>query len=788
MRCLRWVLGLAGVLLVGTGVVGQDDPVFELTVESVGVGGLAREGDWVGIEVRFRDPSDEPREVLLELRGTDADGDTPLYRRAVASNPGRDQRAWLYAYLPHGSGGPSPLVLNACEALEAPGTPGGYTAGATLARAPVSMDDVLSAETGILLAVGRTPGGIRQYNERDPAGNRPWRERGHGLVEIAGELSPSDLPDRWTGLAGVEVMLWTDAPPGLLSERRAEALRRWIERGGHLVVAPGSRTDEWLFGESAISRLTRGLRTEGSRPRDVSSLLTANSVDPPPGGFAVSGFVAEPAATPGSSADRAEYQPILTDRAGLPVVVRARVGHGAVTLVGIDLASPRLADRDRPHARSFWTRVLGWREGVERAATNDGGPAIIGGRRQAILDESIRSEVGMSGAAALGVLVGLFTFLGYFAAAGPLAFFVLKRMSKTRFAWTAYLVAGMAFTGIAWGAATALRPTEPLVRHVSYLDLIDGEPAARVRSWASVLLPAYGQGAVRLGGEEGAGIITAWQGPGLGDGLVGRAFPDARPYGVDGRGPAEISVPARSTVKQVRADWLGVSSEWGGFEAVGAGGLGGGEIRVDPSTNRISGRLRHLLPVALTDVTVVVNRGQRPVSNVSGDRPVFNASVYRLTGRFETWDAGQELDLAELAGSIRLADATADAYFRELTRRTDFSSIELDDLVSYDRGEALTAAGWTSQFDPPSRSGDVSNSVVALRRETFGLDLARWFTRPCVIVVAQAVDGEGDSVPAPAPFEVSLNSGAPSRPVSAGRTIVRWVYPLPPAAPRWSAE
>jgi len=53
-----------------------------------------------------------------------------------------------------------------------------------------------------------------------------------------------------------------------------------------------------------------------------------------------------------------------------------------------------------------------------------------------------------------------------------------------------------------------------------------------------------------------------------------------------------------------------------------------------------------------------------------------------------------------------------------------------------------------------------------------GLDLARWFTQPCLIVTGRA------ETRLPAPVRVD---GA--EPPSAGQTMLRWVYPLPPSPP-----
>ena len=93
--------------------------------------------------------------------------------------------------------------------------------------------------------------------------------------------------------------------------------------------------------------------------------------------------------------------------------------------------------------------------------------------------------------------------------------------------------------------------------------------------------------------------------------------------------------------------------------------------------------------------------------------------------------------------------------------------------------EAFTAATFYTQFGIPE---DVkgSNGMAAgiVRREaTHGLDLGRWFTQPCLIVV-----GFLSSEPVDAPVGVYVDGKLmPSQ----GTTMVRWILPLPDAPPSY---
>jgi hypothetical protein len=72
-------------------------------------------------------------------------------------------------------------------------------------------------------------------------------------------------------------------------------------------------------------------------------------------------------------------------------------------------------------------------------------------------------------------------------------------------------------------------------------------------------------------------------------------------------------------------------------------------------------------------------------------------------------------------------------------------------------------------------------SAGVVRREaTHGMDLGRWFTQPCIIVIGYLVDPNQD-----APISTYVDGKAvPAR----GTTVVRWVYPLPDNPPKERAN
>src|SRR4051812_45690523 len=107
-----WLLLLLALLAVAAGggvgrvqfVPGGPSPVrrgVKVDVESLGVGGMARAGDWCGIRLKIMDTGTKNRDLLIRVAGLDYDGDTPLVQRAIAGNPNVWQSVWLYLRLPY---------------------------------------------------------------------------------------------------------------------------------------------------------------------------------------------------------------------------------------------------------------------------------------------------------------------------------------------------------------------------------------------------------------------------------------------------------------------------------------------------------------------------------------------------------------------------------------------------------------------------------------------------------------------------------------------------------------
>ncbi len=685
--------------------------------------------------------------VRLEL--TDADGDTARWERETTLNPGRAQGVWLYARLP--------FSLRTGDAIRVSvvGESG------ELASAAVAPQVVIDAESVLVGLIGRASAGLDRYRvPSEPGATTP--ATGHQWIEFAlvdPEQLGASMPDAWMGLSAMKTIVWTEGAPGDLRAGAAGGLDEWVRRGGHLVVVVPSEGGGWSSASGALGDLLPEVdfvRREGVDLAAYRPLLTASETTPLPSNVIVHEFQAR------ANTGEGDAVPILVGPSEAAVVVRRLHGAGAVTLVGIDVAQRDVAARLDP--QRFWHRVLGERFDVLTSAEMDvlrehDQPANFRSRTQVWLDDAVAPLISKTGRAGVGVLLGFAVFGAYWLVAGPGGFALLKWTKQAKHSWVVFVAVAAVFTAIAWGGAAALRPVRTEASHLTIADHVFGQDVIRTRTWAGVLLPRYGETVIGVEPSDGLRhALSAWDAPGS----TPDSFPDPRAYTVESRRPDSIAFPSRATVKQVRLDWLG-APPWRSIAP---------EAAIELSDEgRLSGALRHELPASLQDVTIMLVLRQQAFRELPAGSLQARTLAWRLANE---WAPGDTIDLGALASSGSLTE-TGQAYLDGLSERArGWSGV----LVTEDRRSALDKLElmtWGPVIGPPDYKRPVSSrgfpSMVNTRLG-HGLDVARWFTQPCLIVTGRFAS----EVPAPLLVDGSV-------PPSEGVTLLRWVYPLPASPP-----
>ncbi|MFO0831331.1 MAG: hypothetical protein U0637_05735 [Phycisphaerales bacterium] len=783
----------------GPSLPGAFEGEIAVSVEKFGVGDVARAGDWAGFLVKVHDSASKPRDVLIRVANTDADGDLPTQQRLVATNPGRDQLFWVYMRLAYEDFRRRPIEVTVYEAVdnkvddappELKHRPGRLLGRSEIAPRMGGGGQLRGPSEGMLGLISTTvrPLALNEYSTRNP--NDPYSSRGQEVTNVI-HMTLDDVPDRWMGLAAMDTLVWASGDISQLRLEKARAIREWVERGGHLVIILPTVGQAWTTpGANELFPLLPSVivdREETADYRPYRPLITA---DRKSNGYPDTGVLHTFRATP--QAAQADATPILCGPDGGCVAVRKLVGAGAVTMIGLDLNNDKL--QRFLEADIFWHRVLGRRGDFTPVKQQQS--SMQGSRfRSWNVDKDITEIISVKSASALGALLGFALFALYWLAVGPPGYFLLKKHNLHKHAWLGFVGGSVVFTVIAWGGARALRPFRTEANHFTIIDHVFGQPTERARVWANVMVPRYGDARISVGGPTGTDdpslcSIAPWENPDDTSGTAG-SFPDSRNYTIDTLTPDALDVPVRSTVKTVQADWAG-PPVLGMPRPVDASGAGVGEIRLTPNWNigssesPYTGTIAHDLPFSLTNVTIIIVKGQSRVTGTAISDLLANADVLTVTGE---WKPGLEsaLDLEVLRKGLDKPNATSLASMLGVGGSLVPATSEqfgLGEVVDHNTKEQHLLAMSLFQLLPaPNLANDSQGAAtVPQRRSMHGLDLSRWFTQPCVIVIG-FTSGEGKAGRCPVPMYISDIGGRPEELASKGMTMVRWVYPLPARPP-----
>jgi hypothetical protein len=797
---------------------GRGSNEVTLEVKSFGIGGVPRQGEWVGVRIAVNDSAEKVRNVMVRMSVLDSDGDTALMQRVIVTNPGTVQQVWLYLRLPFNNDFAPDIT--ASEAIES-GTPAAgesqqYVPGRLLGRQPfqVSGANMLPAYVGLLPVVGYAAG-LEQYSWQEDS-NKSYAITGNELTVVRPQLEMSGLPDRWQGYSGITALAFTSAAtednPLNLRKDQADAIREYVRRGGHFVVVLPNVGQNWVGQPGNLladilpaAKVTRSETVDLNKYR---ALLTSDrDVDLPKDATVQSFTPAIGDVWPNDTF------PIMIGPEEDVVVLRRLVGEGMVTVIGLDITSHKLQKITHGFmADQFWNRILGKRMRtltLAEISNGDKGKPPPGKPDDADvesynynvnikeIDTGIAKAVNDEGKAAVGLMMAFFVFVAYWLIAGPVGYFLLKQRNWKQHAWVGFLAATGVFTAVAWGGANLLKRQRVDGNHLTILDGVYGQNTQRARSWIGLFLPSYGKQEVSVapapgtsppGGAVGAewhNLIATLDLPTNGGSTGWSSFPDARGYVEDARKPDTASFPSRATTKQVQVDWAGSLPEgWGMPHPIADASVPvGQEIKLvdrkDKDGKRIGwgieGTVVHTLPNALTNVWVAVVREPVPDPRLGypGERM---RMAYNITRMKSEWNPNEPYDLSALEKSGKDSKLDTPCEYQ--------SGFNPNAIAHTDReinpADYAFATSLMDMFRPPDYQryskgfSGFGSRYVYHRQTAHGFDLSRWFTQPCVIIIGEMGD-ENNKFECPVPIRVS---GEDVRKRIKGRTIVRWVYPL----------
>lgn len=739
------------------------DVSLSIEPDAVGVGGVVQPGRWTPMRLEMTNRSSQLRPVVARWILSDEDGDEVLAERTAPLNPGVTQRVWLYA--------PVPMTLRqtrgwVVQVIDA-------ETRRELARRRAAPGAVLAVTSTLIGVCGSVDMGLHDYE--------PGYTQHEPTMFVRG-LQLSQLPDRWYGLESLHALIWTSAdddplndPQGAsLTPRVAEALRRWVRRGGRLVlVLPTDQT----WSDSPLADLMPIGKDRMRRVDDFDALLLGTT---PPG---------EERSVPATVFDVEGQQGVAVlavDRQQRPYVVARRYGFGRVTLIGVDLTSPAVRRLGVPNGQQrIWNRVFNWSspvvtEQVYQSETRENKMLSMTARqgRGARLDEMVGGLVAMTGTAAPALLSAILIFALYWMLAGPVAFFYLRNRGKAQHAWLAFVALAGLFTAITWGGALVMRPAHTKLEHLTILDVDANTGDVHTQSWLTLLVPQFGTATVAVDrGENFAGQTLA--SPGLETRSPGGEFLDPQPYVLPAADPRSVTIPVRSTAKRFTLDYLGKLDT--ALEGINhAWLLPSGQVRMDEQDAWPVADLTHRLPGPLKNVLVIYCPG---TLNATG------AMRAPWVGLVPEWPADQALELKS-PPAIPMAEMVRrpQAY---VAQRAWQQEGYLGQLIALHKGRAidpnvpmhvpsitdqhfrqLTMLSFFDMLPAPNfRDTSALGTLTATHYERTLLraaDMTHLLAGRRLIIIGQL-----ENSPLPAPLTLD---GAPIP--ADGLTVVRWMYDL----------
>ncbi len=660
-----------------------------VTFDTFGLGNCFRPGGPVAARVLITSDLDAPMPGLVEWEIPNPDGDRQINQRTIEI-PARGGTAttWLLGDLPSRidplSIADEPWTIRVFEYRD--GRRVEEIASARLDPSVCASRPIPQSE-GLAIVIGPNEAGLTGYTTLPGRDTRPGLNE---LLNVVTNVEPRDLPDLWSGFEQADFILWTaDDPrfqPGTLGTRLTVegALRSWLDRGGHLVIALPRTGDPWRLerGDGVLDDLLRGVTpiTESDYPlaealpaladrpelRDPDRRITLHRFDPatlPPAWRPLAGFQPAP---PPFDPDTVDIPPgtprevaarlIDSAKASVPKpppvihAIRRDVGQGTLDIIGIDPSDPDLRvqqPQGLPATWVFWNPILGRRTFTPTGSVVD---ALATARQLAGTSQAtqlgasrlVEDMIGQQSSASGGLLLGIALFGGYWLLAGPLGFAILGRLGRRRDAWIAFVATslvgafiGWMLGGIAIDSGTSLRHLTVLRHRYAAEGSGSETPLDHATCWFSAHLQGYGTSEVAVGdpdeassrGAAGGDLLAHFSPPPNG---FAAGFLDAARYEVDVRRRSSIVAPARETSADFVADWSGrprsPSGVWGSTIKVAAESPVQLEV-LDRDLVRVSGRLVNDSGVTLEEVVVLLVSPVRP-----GPLPLDKSGVPGIPG------------------------------------------------------------------------------------------------------------------------------------------------------------
>ncbi|MEE8452983.1 MAG: hypothetical protein V3R99_13745 [Thermoguttaceae bacterium] len=294
----------------------------------------------------------------------------------------------------------------------------------------------------------------------------------------------SQLPDRWYGYEGVDVLVLSTSRPEAFADlkpddARLEAIDQWIRMGGKLILSVGSQAETVLAEGAPLARFAPGRLNAMVPLRDTQM-------------GALESFVLSSLPVP--RVEGAFEVPQLTDVRGIvevreadsmPLVIRTPRGFGQVIFLAADLDREPLskwADRPELVTRLIEPPVVPSDDSSESSAVMQPGYRDMAGHLRSAMDRY--DGVWMMPFWGVAVLIVVYLLL-----IGPCDYLFLRRIGRMRWTWITFPTVVVAFCLGAYGLAHYLKGDRVRINQVDLVDVDMTSKLVRGTSWFSVFSP-----------------------------------------------------------------------------------------------------------------------------------------------------------------------------------------------------------------------------------------------------------------------------------------------------------
>lgn len=588
-------------------------------VENVRIGFQERYkvGTWTPMWVQLRGGVDGFNGVL-EVVTQDEDGTPTTIRQVVQVGPAGTQR--VTCYVRPGSMDPDFATLRFIDGKTGRKAAQDVVIGNLLgSKAP----DSLNQEDYQILSLGRPAGvdmipSLPGFNANKSNNAVPG---GRAREVIVPRLSAFDdlLPGRWYGFDSVDVVVVDTNDKEMLatiSGNKGEALKQWVQRGGHLVVAVSS---SWQAVNDGILGALLPVRLNGQTQVSPFDALESYT-----GGSQQVAFENVPAKVAKFEDVEIRGGKVLASTLSTPLVVRGAYGFGRVTVIGMDVDSAPFTTW--PDRALFFVKTLDLKG--SNAALNPTAPtARIATNNVSDLATLIRRSLDQFEGVTLipfGWVAGFIVL--YILLIGPGDYFFLKKVVKRmEMTWITFPLIVVTVSLLAYYAAYVVKGTDLRVNKMDVVDIDLETKAARGTSWINLFSPQnrdYSVAVVPVSPDRqppadsktaiatspGTDVLLSWFGAPE-SGLRGMNTRGQGGMGFGGGGYSYGPVGKAEELEDVR---VGIWSTKGFVARWSAPAPADGAIvEVDlqaVGNDRLAGTLINRLPVALKDVIVVYGK------------------------------------------------------------------------------------------------------------------------------------------------------------------------------------